>query len=141
MEYKINEIKEFIFVTSDGKTRQEALEALENYLDSINMKAKGFYFIEAYNHNGVAGAMALASVDQEPERNRKFRSSVVKPGKYMMFDYPYDEFVERNKPGADNKMDLKEIIKKEGYSISGFPFFEFLPDSENQLIRVYIPLN
>ena len=64
----------------------------------------------------------------------------MKPGTYMIFDYQYDQFVEENIPGSETKFDLVGLIKKEGYKVAGFPFFEFLPETDNQKIRVYIPI-
>ncbi len=140
MEFEIKEFGEFIFITRDGSDREVALKELEDYLGQKNIASQGYYFIEVYNHAGVSGAMALAKVDSEPEHDRKFRSSTLKPGKYLVFDYPYEDFVENNKPGSGNKMDVKPYIKEQGYSVAGFPFFEFLPESDNRDIRVYVPL-
>ena len=141
MDYEVKQLDELILVSSSGKAREDALENLKAYLSEIGMEAKKFYYLEAYNSKGVAGAVAFASVDVLPERNRKFPAEKVSQRNYFIFDYPYDEFVERMKPGSDNKLDLKSVLKEEGYKMSGFlPFFEFLPETEVSTIRVYIPV-
>jgi nucleoside-triphosphatase THEP1 len=141
MDYKIKDLEEMIIISSDGQSREEALRKLEEYLEQSNIASQGFYFIEAYSGGKVVGAMALAKVDTEPERNKKFRSSTLKPGQYLVFDYPYEKYVEDNMPGADNKLDVKGYLKEKGYRVGGFPFFEFLEETDNKTIRIYVPIN
>jgi hypothetical protein len=140
MDYKIKDLDGMILVTSEGTNREEALKKLEDYLQENNISTLGFYFIELYNSTGVSGAMALAKVEYEPKRNKKFRSSTLKPGPYLIFDYSYEEYVEASKPGADDKLDIKGYLKEKGYKVLGFPFFEFLEETDNKQIRIYIPL-
>jgi hypothetical protein len=44
-------------------------------------------------------------------------------------------------PGADNKLDVKGYLKEKGYRVGGFPFFEFLEETDNKTIRIYVPIN
>jgi nucleoside-triphosphatase THEP1 len=141
MDYEIKDFEEKIMITSDGHSREEALRKLEEYLEQSNISSHGFYFIEAYSAGKVSGAMALAKVDVEPERNKKFRSFTLKSGKYLVFDYPYEKYVEDNMPGAKDKLDITGYLKEKGYKVGGFPFFEFLEETDNKTIKVYVPLH
>ncbi len=140
MNYKIKDLEEMIMISSDGQSREEALMKLEGYLDNSNISSQGFYYIEAYSSGGVAGAMALAKVDREPKRNSEFMASKLEPGKYLIFDYPYEKYVEDNMPGADEELDVKGYLNEKGYMIGGFPFFEFLEETDNKIIRIYVPI-
>ena len=46
MEFNIKELGEFIFISSNGKTREEALEKLTNHLKEINMESKDFILLK-----------------------------------------------------------------------------------------------
>ena len=139
MNYKIQELEDIIFVQSEGKTREEGVTKLKEYLENQNIQPISFYYLELYNKDGVAGAYTFAKVNEEPEHSRKFRSNTLKSGPYFILDISYQEYLEAGKPGAQKELDIKEIVKKEGYSIADFPFFEFL-DSEQNQIRVYVKL-
>ncbi len=140
MDYKITELEEMIFITSEGSDREIALSNLNGYLKESNISSEGYYFIEVFTGGKVSGAMALAKVKTEPERNKKFRSSVLKSGTYLIFDLPYEVYVETNKTGSNKEIDIKGYLKEKGYRVSGFPFFEFLKDTNNEEIRVYVPI-
>jgi len=140
MNYKIIDKEELILISSDGNTRDEALEKLNGYLSETGIESQGYYYFEAYDRNGVAGAMAFASVNKMPESNRDFQAQKISKGKYFVFDYPYGQWVERNKPGVEDEMDISEYLEKENLSLSGLPFFEFLEDKETDTIRVYVPV-
>lgn len=47
---------------------------LNGYLNEIGMKSEEYYYFKGYNHSIVAGAMALARVNGEPEKTRNFRA-------------------------------------------------------------------
>jgi len=136
MNKKIKVLDEMILVGSSGQSREECQSSLDDYLKSIHIPAKKYFFIEAFSGGVVVGAMAFALVDEEPkERNRDFSSSVVKESPYLIFDIPYEELESYASPEKMNA--INDCIKDEGYRSNDFPFFEFL-DEEN--IRIYMKL-
>lgn len=140
MEYQITTLDEMIIVSADGKTRDAGLEDLKQYLATVNLEAKDYFFIEVFSGGKVSGAMALALVDEKPEKNRKFRTSVLEAGKYLVMEMSYEEYCQDNKNGSSLRTGLNNYLKEQGYSIAGFPFFKFIPDTTSSDIRVYIPV-
>ena len=139
MNYQIKDLDEMILVSAEGKSRDDALYELEEYLQLCGVNSLAHYYIEIYSGGKVAGAMALAKVEVEPEHNRKYKASTLKKGPYLIFDYPYEDYVKSNQAG-EKKLDVNEYLEDKDYRISGFPFFEFLKETDNQQIRIYVPL-
>lgn len=139
MNYQIKDLDEMILVSAEGKSRDDALYELEEYLQQNGIDSLAHFYIEIYSGGKVAGAMALAKVAQAPEHSCKYTASTLKKGPYLIFDYPYEDYVKSNQAG-EKKLDVNDYLKEKGYQMSGFPFFEFLKETDNQQIRIYVPL-
>jgi hypothetical protein len=138
-DFKIENLKEMKIVSSDGKNRLDAKKKLEDYLLDIDLSAKKYFYVEVFNKDLVAGAMAIARVDRIPERNRHFRSNTLKEGPYLLLDMTYSQFVQLSKPGTKEQVEYNHYLKENGYKLADIPFFEFLDDNEEQ-IRLYMRL-
>ncbi len=140
MNLNIETLKEMFLVSSDGSSRETCLENLQEHLNKIGIEAIDYYFLEAFSGGKVSGAMALAHVKEEPPRDRKFRTSTVKEGPYLVVDMTYQDYVEDGTGKKDVSKVINNYIKEQGYSLGGFPFFKFVPDLDSPDIKVYVPL-
>ncbi|MBN2540307.1 MAG: hypothetical protein JXB08_02150 [Bacilli bacterium] len=140
MDYKIEELQEMIIVQAEGKTREDGKEKLEEFLGNQNIKPVKFYYLELYNSSGVAGAYTFARVNETPEHSRKFSSRTIDAGPYFVLEMSYQELRESSGPKAEKKLDLQHLIKETGYKVAELPFFEFVPDTDEKEIRIYVKL-
>lgn len=140
MDYAIRELDAMTLVQSEGTSREKTLAPLKAYLDDQSIEPEKFLFVELYNEDGIAGAMSMAQVNQKPESNAKFRVKTLKEAPYLIVDMSYDEFKAFSDPAAETTLDITNHITEEGYKIANIPFFEFIGDNDETMVRVYIML-
>ncbi len=140
MDYKIETLGEMIFAISEGSTREEAKEKVEAHLLEQNIKPTGWFYFEMYNSKGVSGAMTFAKINKEIDKSKKVMVRKIDEAPYFILELPYETYVQSGTPGSDVKLDVESLIKKEGYRLAEWPYFEFLPDTDPLKIRVYIKL-
>jgi len=142
VEYEIVELPKMNLIQSQGETREDGIQKLEEYLLQNNISPRQYFFIEAYDFktNDVVGAMILAEVESFPNNNTEFQSATVPKGPYLSFTMPYTNLVNLMLPDSKEVQSNQEYLSNTEYRIADFPFFEFLADTNDSQVRVYIKL-
>ena len=140
MDYRVNELEAMSFVMAEGTSREGAQATLDLILQENNIEPLGYYYMEVFMGDTVAGAMAMAKVEEEPEKSKKINSSTIQEGPYMIMNLTYEEYKKSHDPKSEARIDLNALMKKEGYRLATFPFFEVIEDSKDNMIRVFVPL-
>ncbi len=138
MKHYFQDLPGMTLVQANGKTRQDAQETLDVFLEGQGLKPQKYYYLEMTRAGEVVGAMTAAVVDSKPERNRKFPSQVFGPEKYLVLEMGYQQYLTYDDDKEAQPLKIKEHIAENGFKIKNLPMFEFAPELGENMIRVYI---
>lgn len=136
MDYKLENKDAIKFVICEAKSNEEGEQKLSEYVSQQGSKLKGFYYINFYKNDVLAGAMVLGEYEGELPSSRTFRTEQYPASTYMVFEFPYSELSALEKSGFN----IMDVAKNNNLKITGFPIFEFVDEAKTN-VRFCCPVS